>query len=225
MDRRSILGFALSVGLLASLVAGVAAQPAHAQQGERWRAWHEERVAQKEKQGAAGGAHPNGGNNAGGKQLNPRGAAGLPPRWVESLREMPPEQQDRFLQNNARFQSLPPARQAQIRQNLAKWNQLTPEQKDRIRSTEQMFEQMTPEQREHFRDELVPQLAQLPPERRQRVIGHWRRLQVMTPEEQQAALRDPRFMQGLSPEEQSMVRDLNSMGAPPPQEPAHEPTQ
>jgi hypothetical protein len=32
-------------------------------------------------------------------------------------------------------------------------------------------------------------------------------------------------MQGLSPDEQSMVRDLNSMGAPPPQEPAHEPAQ
>jgi Protein of unknown function (DUF3106) len=225
MNRRSILGLALSVGLLA----GMAAQPARAQQGERWRAWHEQRVAQNQKQGAVGGAHPNAGNNAGGgkgQQLNPRGAAGLPPRWVESLREMPPEQQERFLQNNARFQGLLPARQAQIRQNLAKWNRLTPEQKDRIRATEQMFEQMTPEQREHFRDELIPQLAQLPPERRQRVIGHWRRLQLMTPEEQQAALHDPRFMQGLSPDEQSMVRDLNSMGAPPPpQESTPEPAQ
>ncbi len=130
------------------------------------------------------------------------------------------------MHNNERFQSLPPQRQAQIRQNLAKWNQMTPEQKDRIRGTEQMFDQISTDQSERFRDEIIPRLAQLPPERRQRVIGHWRRLQAMTPEEQQAALRDPRFMPGLSPDEQALVRDLNSMGAPPlPQESAHPPAQ
>jgi len=207
MARHPIIEFALATGLLAGFIAGPAAQPIRAQQGERFRAAQERRASQKE-------------GRAGRVQANPRGLAGLPPKWVENLREMRPEEQERFMHNNERFQSLPPQRQAQIRQNLAKWNQMTPEQKDRIRGTEQMFEQMSPEQRERFRDEIIPKLAQLPPERRQRVIGHWRRLQGMTPEEQQAALRDPRFMPGLSPDEQALVRDLNSMGAPPPQEPS-----
>jgi Protein of unknown function (DUF3106) len=208
MAKNPILGLALSGALLAAL----AAQPVSAQQGERLKVWQERRAAQKE-------------NREQGRAPNARGLAGLPPKWVENLREMPPDEQERFMRNNDRFQSLPPARQAQIRQNLGKWNGLTPEQKDRIRATEQMFEQMSPEQRERFRDELIPRLAQLPPERRQRVIGHWRRLQGMTPEQQQATLRDPRFMPGLSPDEQSLVRDLNSMGAPPPQEPARDPAQ
>jgi hypothetical protein len=39
----------------------------------------------------------------------------------------------------------------------------------------------------------------------------------MTPAEQQAAMRDPRFWGNLSPDEQSVVRDLNSIGIPPPQ--------
>jgi hypothetical protein len=199
MAHNSILAMAFGAGFLTAF----AAQPAHAQNGARLRQWHQHQAAQR-----AGAAQ------AGKGQMNPRGAAGLPPKWVENLREMPPEAQQRFLENNDKFESLPPARQAQIRQNLEKWNRLTPEQKDRIRATEQMFEQMSPEQRERFRDEIVPKLAQLPPERRQRVINHWRRLQGMSPEEQQATLRDPRFMPGLSPDEQSLVRDLNSMGAP-----------
>jgi len=216
--RNSILAFALSAGLLGGLAA---AQPARAQQGARLKAWQERRAAQKQQRQAE--ARP----NAGRGQPNARNLAGLPPKWVENMREMSPEAQERFMRNNDRFQSLAPARQAQIRQNLEKWNRLTPEQKDRIRATEQMFEQMTPEQRERFRDELIPRLAQLAPDRRQRVIGHWRRLQGMTPDQQQAALRNPRFMDGLSPDEQSMVRDLNSMGAPPPEGPAapNEPAQ
>jgi hypothetical protein len=211
MARNPIIEFALAAGLLAGLLTGPGALPIHAQQGERLRAAQERRASQRE------------GRAPGRGQVNPRGLAGLPPKWVENLRDMPPQEQERFMHNNERFQSLPPQRQAQIRQNLAKWNQMTPEQKGRIRATEQMFEQMSPEQRERFRDEIIPKLAQLPPERRQRVIGHWRRLQGMTPEEQQAALRDPRFMPGLSPDEQGLVRDLNSMGAPPPQEPARSP--
>src|ERR1039458_2320535 len=113
----------------------------------------------------------------------------------------------------------PPAceRQEQIRQTLQKWDRVTPEQKDRIRATERILEQATPEQREHFQNDIVPNLAQMTPERRQRVLGHWRRLQGMTPAEQQAALNDPRFMPGLTPEEQATVRDLNSIGIPPPQ--------
>jgi len=213
MMRNSILALALSAGVLGGLTV---TPPIRAQQGERLRAWQERRVAQKQQRQAGGGAHP----NAGRGQPNARNLTGLPPKWVENLREMSPEAQERFMRNNDRFQSLPPVRQAQIRQNLEKWNRLTPEQKDRIRSTEQMFEQMTPEQRERFRDELIPRLAQLAPDRRQRVIGHWRRLQGMTPDQQQAALRNPRFMEGLNPDEQSMVRDLNSMGAPPLEGPA-----
>jgi catalase len=223
MTRHSILAWTLAAALLTAF----APEPVRAQNGERLRAWHERQVAQRQESQRQGAQQQEAQREqrGGRAQMNPRGAAGLPPKWVENLREMPPGEQERFLQNNEKFQSLAPARQAQIRQNLEKWNRLTPDQKDRIRATEQMFEQMSPEQRERFRDEIVPKLAQLAPERRQRVIGHWRRLQAMTPDEQQAALRDPRFMPGLSPDEQSLVRNLNSMGAPPPEAPSGGPAQ
>ena len=212
--RRCGIIFAICVGLLV----GFAAQTAGAQNGERLRAWRARRQAAAaarakanenpgKKPEANGQAHP----------PNPRAEVGLPPKWVDNLRDMPPDQQERFLRNNEKFQSLPPERQAQIRQNLQKWNNLPPEQQNRIRATERMLENATPEQREHFRDEIVPRLAQMAPERRARVLNHWRRLQGLTPEEQQAMLNDPRFMPGLSPDEQATVRDLAALGAPPPQ--------
>ncbi len=130
---------------------------------------------------------------------------------------MRPEDRERFMQNNEKFQNLPPERKQQVINNLQKWDAMPPEQKERIRATERMLEQATPEQREHFQNEIVPKLEQMQPQRRQRVIGHWRRLQVMSSAEQQAALHNPAFWGNLSPDEQSVVRDLNSMGNPPQQ--------
>jgi hypothetical protein len=203
-----------NVGLCLALLMGLGTTSASAQDGKRWQTRQQYRmVAQHQKAEERAEAKGNGGIVKG--QTTPRQMAGLPPKWVESLREMPPEEREHFLHNNERFRSLPPQRQQQILQNLQKWDRLSPEQKDRIRATERILEQATPEQREHFQNDIVPRLAQMTPERRQRVLAHWRRLQGMSPAEQQAALNDPRFMPGLSPEEQATVRDLNSMGIPP----------
>ncbi len=197
-------------GLCLLLAASVGVASASAQNGERIRERQAARKqATEQRRAEAGGQKP----------LNERAAVGLPPKFVEKLRDMPPEEQERFMQNNEKFQTLPASRQAQIRQNLQKWNALPAEQKERIRATETMLENATPEQREHFQDYVVPKLERMPPLRRARVINHWRRLQSLTPAEQQAALRNPGFMGNLTPDEQSVVRDLNSMGAPA-QEPA-----
>jgi hypothetical protein len=200
----------LILGLAVALLAGLAEQSASAQNGERYR---ENQAARRE---AAQKRRENPGGAGKGQQAE-RAAVGLPPKWVENLRDMPPAERERFLENNEKFKNLPPQRQAQIRQNLQKWDQMSPEQQDRIRATQRMLEQATPEQREHFQNDIVPKLEQMAPQRRARVIGHWRRLQAMTPAEQEAALHDPAFMGNLSPEEQSVVRDLNSMGNPPAQ--------
>ena len=72
-----------------------------------------------------------------------RSMMGLPPKWVDKLRDMSPEEQQRFMRNNARFQSLPPQRQEQIRRTLQRWNQMTPEQRDAMRNREQILERMS----------------------------------------------------------------------------------
>lgn len=207
--RRRFAQFGLVIGLLM----GLWAQSASAQDGERMREWQARQEARRE---AAAERHANGGGAAKG-QPNERAMEGLPPKWVERVRDMPPEQQQQFLENNAQFRQLPAARQQQILQNLDKWNHLTPEQKEQARSGEEAFERMSPEQRDYVRNTLLPKWQALPQPRRQAINQHLAMLRNMSPSTQEAALNDPKFTQGLSPDEQSMLRDLNSLRNPPEQ--------
>jgi hypothetical protein len=204
--RHGILALAASVLFLT----GLTAQPASAQR-PGWRHFSRPRMAyaaQRARENNAG--QPRG-------QANVRGLASLPPKWVSRLRDMPPDEQERFMQNNQLFQRLPPERQQQIRQNLEKWNNLSPEQKQAAREREQVLERLTPEQRQYLRNTLLPQWQAMPQDRRQAINRHLAMLRNMSPATQEAALNDPRFMQGLSPDEQSMLRSLNSLRNPPSQ--------
>jgi len=148
-------------------------------------------------------------------QGNARGMAGLPPKWVENLRDKSPQEQERFMQNNERFQSLPPARQQQIRMNLQKYNNLTPEQKARLQTADNNFNRLSPEQRDHVKNDLLPKWQQMTPDRRQAINGRLHTLQGMSAADRQKALDDPKFMQGLNPDEQSMLRNLSSLRSSP----------
>jgi uncharacterized protein DUF3106 len=142
---------------------------------------------------------------------NARGMMGLPPKWVENLRNMSPEEQERFMQNDARFRNLPPERQDQIRRNLDRWNQLTPQQRDALRSRAQVFNRLTPEERAEVQRDLLPRWQKLPQERRELIQGRLRVLGGMTPEERQQKLQDPEFMQGLDSNEQDLLRKLSDL--------------
>lgn len=159
------------------------------------------------------GAKP--GGEAKKPQGNGRGLAGLPPKWVDRLRDMSPEEQERFMRNNQRFQNLPPQRQSQIRKNLQMWNRLSPTERNAIRDRERIWEQMSPEQRQYVRNVLVPKWQSMPPERRQLINGRLHVLQGMTTQQAADAMKDPQFLRGLSPDEQSMLRDVYSLRNPP----------
>jgi Protein of unknown function (DUF3106) len=160
--------------------------------------------------GAAGAAKP----GAGKGKPNVRSMEGLPPKWVEQLRDRSPEEQQRFMENNERFKSLPPERQAQIRRNLEQWNRLSPEQKNAIQDRERFFESLSPQQRQYVRNNLLPRWQAMPVERRQLLLGRLRVLRDLPPAQRDAKLNDPNFMQGLSPDEQQTLRDLNQLRNP-----------
>jgi len=203
--------------LMAVLAAGLLPSLASAQNGEQLRGWHArwQPTRQTRENALASGA---GGAK---RPPNVRAMEGLPPVWIQKLREMPPGEQERFLENNEKFRKLPPERQAQIRQNLDRWNKLSPEQKQDAINREQVLERMTPEQRQYVRNTLLPKWQEMPQDRRQVINRHLAMLRTMSPATQEAALNDPRFVEGLSPDEQSMLRDLNSLRNPPSEPPSH----
>ncbi len=188
------------VGLLA-LLAGLCAQPALAQRGAR--------------QGKGKGEQA-------GKQVRPSpgkgpGARGVvPQQWVERLREMPPEQQERFFRNNRRFQNLPPEEQARIRENLRRWNGLSPEQKREIQRREEIWRSMSPEQRQRFREEILPRWQRLSPERRHAIQRRLAALSRMSDDERTRLLNDAQFLEGLSSEERDLLREMSTVRLPSP---------
>jgi hypothetical protein len=197
------------------------AMPASAQNGRFRAAFVQQRraaaAAQRQAQRQAEKPAPKPNANGAVKPPNIRTLDGLPPKWVESMRDMTPEEQQRFMQNDARFTNLPPARQEQIRRNLEDWNKRTPEEQQQIRQREAALERMTPQQRQYFTQVVGPKYQALPQPRKQVINRHLAMLQQMSPETQQAALNDPRFMQAMSPDEQQLLRDLNSLRNPPTQ--------
>jgi hypothetical protein len=214
----------LALALILELLTGLLAQPARAH--GRHFPWPSEpqrmqKAAQQERAieppGTRNNVSPKA-NIAGGPKVQPpgggRGLAGLPPKWVERLRDVTPEAQERFLENNQQFHQLPPWRQAQIRRNLENWNRLSTAERNAIRDRERIWEQMSPQQRQYVTNVLLPQWQRMRPERKQLINGRLHTLQAMSPPERQAALEDPRFMRGLSPDEQSVLRNLNSLRHP-----------
>jgi len=195
----------IKFGTVAAFVLTLVVQSAAAQDGERLREWRARQQARRQAAAQAGKGQP-----------NERAMEGLPPKWVDRVRDMPPDQQRQFLENNSQFQKLPPARQQQILQNLDKWNRLSPDEKAAIRERESLLENLPPERQEYVRNVLLPKWQALPQPRRQAINRHLAMLGQMSPATQEAALKDPRFVGGLSPDEQAMLRDLNSLRNPGP---------
>lgn len=145
-----------------------------------------------------------------------RGALGLPSKWVEKLQQMSPEERERFMRNNARFQSLPPQRQEQIRRTLQRWDQMTPEQRDAMWHRLQVFNRLTPEERQEVANDIGPRWKSLPQERKSLLTGRMHVLAGMTPDERQQALQDPQFMRGLDSNEQDLLRKITNLRLGPP---------
>ena len=137
-----------------------------------------------------------------------RGRERLPARWLEHMRGMPPEEQERFMQNNRRFREMSPQQQEEIRRRLQHWNSLTPHQRRAIIDRERIWREMTPEQRRRVRQEIFPRWEQLPPDRKQTILRRLHVLQSLSESERAARLSDERFLAGLNEDDRELLREL-----------------
>jgi hypothetical protein len=204
MKRFTQLGVCLSLLLLAM----VFSMPAAAR-GRAVKNSHQSNKNNKPPANEGKNKNPNppNGNNApkGNQPGNGRGGANLPPKFVEKMQDMSPDQQEKFMQNNERFRNMSPQQQAQIRQRLQHWNSLSPEQRVMWRQREAALEQMTPQERQFVQQQVQPAWRDMSPEQRRPMLLHLRQLYGMSAPEAQAKLSDPAFMQGISPDQQRML--------------------
>lgn len=133
-----------------------------------------------------------------------------PPGFLDQFRDLPPDQQEKVLQNDARFQSLPAERQQQIRENLQRWNNATPAQRQIMREREQIVQSLSPEQRDQLR-QVFPRWRQLPPDRRQALMQSFIKLRDLPPDQREKFLASPEIQQRFSPEERGILGDLGNL--------------
>jgi len=134
-----------------------------------------------------------------------------PPVGVfKRLRDLPPAEQRRFMENSPEFQHLPPARQELIRERLRQWNAMPPEQKERVREREEILEGLSPAQRQEARN-IFPQWRELTPGRRQAVMVAFRHLRDLPADQRRAFLDSQRVREQFSPHEREILEGLNKL--------------
>jgi len=149
--------------------------------------------------------------NANNPKPGERRMLAMPPAWVDQLRQMTPQQQERFFNNNERFRALPPQRQAQIRQQMQRWNRLTPDQRQTMLNRQQVWDRLTPEQQGYVRDTLLPQWQRTAPAQRQAILGKLSQLRGLNDAQRTAKLNDDAFLGNLNPQDRQMLRDLSNL--------------
>jgi phage-related protein len=133
--------------------------------------------------------------------------------WLESHKNLPPDQQLKALESDPKFQKLPPDRQAALRERLRKFNSLPPEQRDRALQRMDFMQSLTHEQREQIRD-ANQKMQALPQDRRVAVHTALRHLRQMSPEQRQQVFASDRFRNTFSGQEQEILKQLATINPP-----------
>jgi hypothetical protein len=143
--------------------------------------------------------------------------------WLRQYKGLPPDQQQKALQNDPQFRNLPPERQQKLRQQLQRFNSLPPDRQDRILNRMETWEQLSPQQQDQSR-QLYSQLKDLPPERRQKLQGAIGDLRAMPPEQRQQAIDSDRYKSQFSPQERGLLGGISQLPLAPaePNEPSPE---
>jgi len=157
------------------------------------------------------------GNN-GQARLNNRQQMGVgaPRPWVDTMRDLSPQQRERVLQNSHAFQNLSIDKQNKIRQQFNQWDHMSPQQQASLRKNEETWRNLTPDQRDHIKNDVLPKWRQMPWDRQQVMKQKLGVLQNMPESARNQRLNDPNFTRGMSDDEKSMLHDLSHthVGAP-----------
>jgi hypothetical protein len=141
-----------------------------------------------------------------------RGHAG---DWLRRYKDLPPDEQERALQNDPTFQKLPPARQQALRERLQRFSNLPPQQQLRLLNRMETWEHLTPNQKQQAR-QVFGQMQQLPPDRRRLVHKAIDDLRAMPPDQREQIINSDRFKGMFSDQERGLMQGATRLPLAPP---------
>jgi len=131
-----------------------------------------------------------------------------PPALLERLKNLPPGQREKVLENNRRFQQLPPARQEQLRQRLRELQDLTREQREMVDQRFAIFSNLTPAQQEKARKIYEERWRGMLPERRRALLQEFRRLRALDTAERKQRMDSADLQNQFNSEERDLLAQL-----------------
>jgi hypothetical protein len=142
---------------------------------------------------------------------------------LERLRSLPPEQREKILENNPRFQQLPPDQQAKLIERVRQLPELTPEQRELIQQRFAIFNNLTPEQQQKARQIYDRRWSKIEPARRRALLQEFRRLRALPESERAQLLQGPEMQNRFSSDERDLLSQLISLSDRPQRPPEDNP--
>jgi hypothetical protein len=133
--------------------------------------------------------------------------------WLQSNKDLTPDQQEKALESDPKFKKLPPDRQAALKDRLRKFNALPPQQRQRALQRMNYMAALSPDQRQQLRD-ANKTLETLPPDRKVMVHTALRHLRKMDPQQRAETMQSEQFRSTFSDQEQGILKQLSAINPP-----------
>src|SRR6185312_6259026 len=130
--------------------------------------------------------------------------------WLRKYKDVPPQQQEKALENDPEFRHLSPERQQKLRERLQRFNNLPPQQQQRVLSRMETWEHLTPEQKQRAR-QIAGQLRDLPPQRRASLRNAINELREVPPSQREQMIDSDRFRSEFTPEERNILHSVDEL--------------
>jgi hypothetical protein len=130
--------------------------------------------------------------------------------WLKRYKDVPSDQQERALENDAAFRRLPPDRQAKLRQQLQNFRSLPPQKQQKVLNRMQTLERLTPAQKKQAQA-VTAKIRQMPPDRRAAMMGAIRDLRQMPPEQREQAIDSDKYRSSFSDQERQLLRNVSQL--------------
>jgi len=131
--------------------------------------------------------------------------------WLRNTMQLPPQEQQRRLEQDQRFRQLPPQRQEQLRNQLQTFNSMPPQQQQRVLNRMEMIEHLPPEQQRRTQA-LFGEFRALDPQRKNMMRSTLRQMRTMPPDARLHFLGSSQVRSLYSPDEVRMLYDFNAIG-------------
>lgn len=141
--------------------------------------------------------------------INHQGGSPHLQQWMESHRNLTPEQQQKALGREPGFRDLPPETQQRMRDRLTQLNNMSPERRQRLLEHNEAIARLAPEQRQQFRN-AMDQFKSLPTDRRREVARAFRELRQAPESQRQSLMNSGRYSQ-FSEQERNALSNLLSV--------------